>query len=131
MAQVLGTSTDWVGDDILDCARKMPKSVVLRQLWMFSRSYDVGDAIEELEKLDAVLRCEMMLESLEYLSALLDYEPILREYVEREHSAVTGNATWAEIERGRRAIVDQIAFHFDDLRDLFDPEYRLLEALWE
>lgn len=127
-----GYGTDWVGNNILESARQMPKYVVLRQLSMFSASFLVGEALHRLRNLHAVCQCEDMRGSMETLTHLLHLDPPLPVYSVREHSNVDrlrieGKAK--EIARGRERVIAETREHYAALQAIFEPEYRLMEAL--
>lgn len=119
----------WVGDDVLDCAQKMPRLKVLRQLAMFSRTFNVAEASAELRKLNVILRCETMVESMATLTQMLQLDPPLRAYTEREHGMIQSAVSPKELARGRRRVMAEVKKHYDALREIFDPEYKLMEAL--
>lgn len=128
MALRMGTTTNWVGNNILESAQQMPRSVVLRQLAMFSKGFNVEEALSKLQGLNVVGRCETMAKSLETLSMQLQLEFPLQEFTEREHPVFRGNPKI--IARSRRCVQSEVREHYAALQEIFEPEYRLMEALF-
>jgi len=127
MALQTGITTNWVGNNILECAQQMPQSVVLRQLAMFSKEFNIEEALGKLRGLNMVGRCETMTESLEALSMQLQLESPLQEFTEQEHSTFYGNPKI--VARSRRRVQAEVCEHYAALQEIFEPEYRLMEAL--
>ena len=42
---------EWLGNDFIDFLMKMPKEHLMRQLYMFSKQYNIEEACEKIRKL--------------------------------------------------------------------------------
>lgn len=105
-----GRAENNAGENFLDFLNKIPRNHLLRQLYMFSNTFDVDEAVEALSKLNFVMLTERFGEHLGSLGSLLDLD--LQSFSEK-------------------AGFDPVTLSADEearLRERLAPEYALLAA---
>jgi len=104
-------SDKWLGNSFADFLNNIPKDELLQQLYMFSRQMQVTEALDGILSCSHILRNENFSVDCDVLSRKLqiDLQPM--------HIRRTSIKT--DIDQGQ----------LDRLRDLLEPEYRLLEHL--
>lgn len=125
----IGTHTVWKGDNIIDVVNSTPRFDVMNQLGMFSDSYNVNEAVINLRKLDVILRCETMAETMEILSQRLQLDPPLQVFEKRNSLLLSQRVTPQQIQEDRETVAAEVDVHYDFLREKLDLEYQLMEAL--
>lgn len=63
----------WLGNSFSDFLDNIPKSHLQNQLFMFSKKFDINEAVKVLKSMDFVLRTESLEKNLEELSAELNW----------------------------------------------------------
>lgn len=98
------------GKNFSDFLTRLPRTHLLRQLYMFSRTFNVDEALAALSKLNFVMLTERFRDHLERLGSLLhlDLEPF-------KEKAGYGKVAISAEEQAR-------------LQEMLAPEYALLEA---
>lgn len=115
---------EWMGNDILDFARKMPKTHLLRQLYMFSSEYNVNEACGRIESLSHYFKLHKYASGLSGLADKLDIELLVHKVGElRCPQHPVGRSVEARIQR---ELTDGILTR---LIKILEPEYELLRAL--
>lgn len=103
----------WLGSSFGEFVSVMPREHLLRQLFMFSRDFDVGEAANRILACNAVLHTGNLGEDLRQLAEHLRLP--LREHNERRFG-------------GKISLTDEES---DQARALLAPEYRLLDLIRE
>jgi hypothetical protein len=101
----------YVGSCFGEFLERVPREHLMRQLYMFSKTFDVAEAAENIGTLNFVMTTEDFVRHLSALAALLDID--LRLYRQK-----SGYAAVMISESDRARLVDVLA-----------PEYALLEAV--
>lgn len=102
---------EWLGDSFRDFIEAMPKKHLFRQLYMFSPKYEVKEALENIKQLKFLMFVESMDADLDELQRQIEAELTLRK---------------KKVSVAAPHIEDNI---LADLRELLEPEYRLLERV--
>jgi hypothetical protein len=101
----------WVGDSLSDFIQRVPREHLLRQLYMFSPTFNVDQAVENINSLDSVMYTESFDQCLKKLGDRLGFS--LASY-------------------RSKGGYDQVDVHQEELerlRELLEPEYTMLEKL--
>lgn len=102
----------YLGNSFSDFLDRVPRSHLMRQLYMFSKRLDVAEAIENISKMNFIMVTEDFSEHLERLGSLLDID--LRAYKEKSNY-------------GRPVeLTDDVQAQ---LARVMEPEYALLRAV--
>lgn len=102
---------DKLGGSVVDFAQSIPKELVMHQLYMFSKNYDIEEALAALLRLDHVMFTESIIEDLNTLESLTEWKlPINRQKAFGHKEVISAD----DVER---------------LRVLLEPEYALIEKL--
>lgn len=100
----------WLGVDVVDFINNVPKEHLLNQLYMFSKEYNIDEAIERLNEMNCVLFSDQLQVDLHRiandLSLTLNYQ---HRHVSRERKFEAGL--------------------YDYLNELLGPEYELIRQL--
>lgn len=99
-----------VGESFSHFLDRLPKSHLMRQIYMFSSGYDVDEAIDNLSKVNFIMLTEQYNEHLGALATVLDLD--LKPLAEK---AGYGAVPVSDEERAR-------------LREILEPEYALMRA---
>jgi hypothetical protein len=112
----------WMGDDLADFAQRAPREHLLRQLFMFSPTFDIEEARDRISGLSLAFRLESFGDGLAELGKMVGVE--LESY--RIDDPRSDNQIGRDVEARiatERLTADPI------LRQKLEPEYRLLEAV--
>ncbi len=107
----LETEEPWLGNGLGDFISNMPKEHLLRQLYMFSRDYNVDEAVDFVNRCNYVFRTERFKQGVEQLSKTLGL------HLPELHAKKSG------------VDVSISADEREHLREYLQPEYRLLEGI--
>lgn len=106
--RLVRTEGPWLGSNFGDFLDNIPKTHLLRQLYMFSKTFDIDEALENLDALSFVLRNEHFDDGIAELSSRLELPlKTLRSKSGYDEVRIT------DPEHAR-------------LRELMQPEYRML-----
>lgn len=101
----------WLGDSFTNFIHAMPREHLMRQLYMFSRTFDTTEALERISGIDSVLFTENFSAGLQELSGRLG----------RDLKVNHGKSDYlpVEVSEGEQVM----------LRNMLAPEYELLEEV--
>lgn len=101
----------FIGNSFSDFLDRVPRAHLMRQLYMFSKTFDVAEAVDNIKKMNFIMVTEDFSEHLRHLGTLLQID--LRSYSEK--------STYGAVELTER---DR-----DRLVRVLEPEYALLKAV--
>ena len=101
----------WLGNGFDDFLKRVPRQHLLRQLYMFSRSFDIKEASDRLSEVDAVMSTEAFTHNLAQLESRLGLR-----LASFRAKATSPPVQISEASRSK-------------LRNMLEAEYQLLDAV--
>lgn len=109
--RILRQEGSWLGGSFSDFLDNIPTAHLMRQIYMFSRSFDIDEAVQNIVNLNFVMFTEDFANGLNELSERLDLK------LELYHGKSEYDPVQVGDEEEKR------------LRDMLEPEYRLLRRV--
>lgn len=110
---------DWAKDGFDSFLEQVPRSHAEAQLFNFSESYSVDEAVKSANELNCLLFLESLPEDIERLSVKLGFEMSLRT---RNKSSTQAEISEASLDRAREMLTDEIKF-YNIMKESFEKTF--------